>query len=146
MEKKREVSEGVEFQEVVVKCLRLKCPATQFHSHADPMSKFDYYCIGNSGKAFFLEIKGRRGMSYTEYDDVMIPKPKVDYLLGTSLTGLMLTVYRDGACLTDLRNDTIKKVEDVDRLNKDERHDPDNRTHIFYYKSRRLLWDGPVLK
>jgi hypothetical protein len=146
MDKKREVYEGVKFQEVVVKWLRLKYPATQFHSPADPMSKFDYYCIGSSGKAFFLEIKGRRGMSYTEYDDVMIPKPKVDYLLGTSLTGLMLTVYRDGACLTDLRNDTIKKVEDVDRKNKDERHDPDNRTHIFYYKSRRLLWDGPVLK
>ena len=148
VKKSKEVSDGVSFQSKVVEHLRKICPYTVFEEFKDIYAPIDVKVIGcgrNYGKEALLEIKGRR-ISYDKYDDVMLPSEKLDYVNTQPIRAFMLTIYIDGACLINLKSDAIKQVKPVDRYDKKERNDRDNRSHIFYYKTDRLNWSGPVLK
>jgi hypothetical protein len=87
-----------------------------------------------------LEVKNRNIVS-TDFKDLMCPKQKWDYALTQPCKCWMITEFVDGAFMIDIKNHEPVSITKVDRIDKEERQDIDNRLHCFWsIKQAKRLW------
>jgi hypothetical protein len=88
----------------------------------------------------YLEIKSRNIRS-DKWNDIMCPKQKYDFAKGQEIKCYLLTMFKDGVFMLDMKNKDPFMIQDVDRIDKTGRMDVDNRRHCFWKIGQAVkLW------